>query len=182
MLFSRKGNPLQCPELSLCGQVLEQVECFKLGVLLTSYLTWSKHNESNCATAKKHLGRTYRCFSEMLIQIPTLYCTCMKAWFDHILSMLPKYGTHTSKRISICLRESQKIVLRMCSKDYNINYEDLLQSFQLPELSTKRLYLRLSLMVKIVHESFFPSKYFCSHELNIMSCKTLHVPSTFCSY
>ena len=106
MLFPRKGNPLRCPELSLCGQVLEQVECFKyLGVLLTSYLTWSKHTESNCAKAKKHLGRIYRCFSEMLIQIPTLYCTCMKAWFDLIWSMLPKYGTHTSKRISICLRE-----------------------------------------------------------------------------
>ena len=46
-------------------------------------------------------------------------------------------------------------MLRMCSKDYDMNYEDLLQSFQLPELSTRRLYLRLSLMVKIVHEIFF---------------------------
>ena len=65
----------------------------------------------------------------------------------------------------------------------SMNYEDLLQSFQLPELSTRRLYLRLSLMFKIVHESFFfPSQYFCTHELNITSCKTLYVSSTFCSY
>jgi len=57
MLISRKRNPLQRPVLSLCGEVLEQVECFKyLGVLLTSDLTWSKHTESIYAKAKKLLG------------------------------------------------------------------------------------------------------------------------------
>ena len=49
----------------------------------------------------------------------------------------------------------------MCSKDYDVNYEDLLPSFQLPELSTRRLYLQLTLMFKIVHESFFfPPNFF----------------------
>jgi len=65
MLISRKRNPPQCPVLSLCGQVLEQVECFKyLGVLLTSDLTWSKHTECICAKVKKLLGMIYRHFSE----------------------------------------------------------------------------------------------------------------------
>ena len=80
----------------------------------------------------------------------------MKAWSDHIWSMLPKYGTHMHPQKDIRLLEGvQKFVLRMCSKDYDMNCEDLLQTFQLPELPTRRLYLRLSLLFKIVHESFF---------------------------
>jgi len=110
MLISRKGNPLQHPVLSLCGQVLEQVEiqCFKyLGMLLTSDLTWSKHTESICANSW-----VWYIAASLSIQILTLYCTCMKAWFNHIWSILPKCGTHTSKRISDCLRES-----KICAQD-----------------------------------------------------------------
>jgi len=96
---------MQHPVSSLCGQVLEQVECFNyLGVLLTSNLIWSKHDESMC---KRLLGMI---------------------WFDHIWSMLHKYGNHTSKRISNCLRGS-----KICTQDvvyYNMNCEDLHQSFQ----------------------------------------------------
>jgi len=33
--------------------------CSANSVSLTSYLTWSKHTESNCVKAKKHLGRIY---------------------------------------------------------------------------------------------------------------------------
>ena len=41
-IHAYKRNPLQRLVLSLCGQVLDQVECFKyLGVLLTYNLTWS---------------------------------------------------------------------------------------------------------------------------------------------
>ena len=112
----------------------------------------------------------------------TLYCTCMKAWFDHIWTMRSQeWDTHLQKDIRL-LEGVQKFSLRMCSKDYDMNYEVLLQSFQLPEQSTRRLYFRLSLMFKIVDESFFSSQYFCTHELDIRSCKTLHVSSTFCSY
>ena len=55
----------------------------------------------------------------------------------------------------------QKFALRICSKSYYMSYEDLLDTFQLPDLSTRRLYLRLSVLFKIVHESFFfPSNIF----------------------
>ena len=55
----------------------------------------------------------------------------------------------------------QKFALKICSKDYDSSYEDLLDTFQLPELSTRRLYLRLSLLFKIVHESYyFPPNIF----------------------
>ena len=55
----------------------------------------------------------------------------------------------------------QKFALRVCSKNYDNSYEDLLDTFQLPELSTRRLYLRLSLLFKIIHESYhFPSNIF----------------------
>ena len=47
------------------------------------------------------------------------------------------WDPHLQKDINL-LEGVQKIVLRMCSKDYNMNYEDLLQSFELPELSINR--------------------------------------------
>lgn len=140
--------------LSLCGQVLEQVECFKyLGVLLTSDLTWSKHTESICAKAKKLLGMIYRRFSEYS-NPDTLLHIYESMVRPHLEYASQVWDPHLQKDIRL-LEGVQKFALRMCRKDYDMNYEDLLQSFQLPELSTRRLYLRLSLMFKIVHESFF---------------------------
>ena len=109
VLISRKRNPLQCPVLSLCGQVLEQVECLKnLGVLLTSDLTWSKHTESICAKAKKLLGMIYRCFSEYS-NPDTLLHMYESMVRPHLEYASQVYGTHTSKRISDCLRESKNL-------------------------------------------------------------------------
>jgi len=91
----------------------------------------------------------------------------MKAWFDHIWSMLSKYGTHISKRISDCLRGSKSLhsgcVARITTWTMRIYFRVLnCLNYQ------QRLYLRLSLTFKIVHEYFSPPNIFCNHELNIM--------------
>ena len=138
MLISRKRNPFQRPGLSLCGQVLEQVECFKyLAVLLTSDLTWSKQTECICAKAKKLLGMIYRRFSEYS-NPDTLLHIYESMVRSHLEYASQVWDPHLQKDIRL-LEGVHKFALRMCRKDYDMNYEDLLQSFQLPELSTRRL-------------------------------------------
>ncbi len=61
----------------------------------------------------------------------------------------------------ICLRTIegiQKFAFRICAKSLEERYEDLLQLFNLPAMSERRLYLDLCTMFKIVHGFFyFPS-------------------------
>ena len=115
MLISRKRNPLQCPELTICGQVLEQVECFKyLGVLLTSDLTWSKHTETICSKAKKLLGMIYRRFSE----------------HSNPDTLLHLYESMVRPHLEyVHLDGVQKFALRICSNNYYMSYEDLPDTF-----------------------------------------------------
>ena len=106
--------------LSLCGQVLEQVECLKnLGVLLTSDLTWSKHTESICAKAKKLLGMIYRCFSEYSNPDTLLYMyeSMVRPHLEYASQV---WDPHLQKDIRL-LEGVQKCVLRMYSKDYDMN-------------------------------------------------------------
>ena len=47
------------------------------------------------------------------------------------------------------LEKVQKYALRVCSKQWNTSYDELLQLFSLPTLQQRRLYLDLSTMFKI---------------------------------
>ena len=44
----------------------------------------------------------------------------------------------------------QKFALRVCTKQWNLPYEDLIKKFQVPELSTRRNHLSLSLLHKVI--------------------------------
>jgi len=177
MLISRKRNPLQRPVLSVCGQVLEQVEFFSnFGMLLTSDLTWSKHTESKCAKAKKLLGMIYRRFSEYSNPDTLLHM------YESMVQLHLEYASqvwdpHLQK--DICFRESKSLHSGCVERTM---------------AWTMRIYFRVSNclncqqgdFISDCHDCtwviFFFSQYFCTHELNITSCKTSHVSSTFCSY
>ena len=160
MLISRKRTRLEPPPLLMNGHALEQVECFKyLGLFLASDLSWSPHIETACSKARKLLGMIYRRFSKhsspdtLLHLYESMVC-------PHLEYASQVWDPYLQKDIKL-LEGVQKFALRVCSKIYDNSYEDLLDTFQLPELSTRRLYLRLSLLFKIVHESYhFPSNIF----------------------
>ena len=63
----------------------------------------------------------------------------------------------------------QKFALRMCTKQWNSSYNDLLQLCSLPTLQQRRLYLDLCTMFKIVQGLYW---HFCransqSHEVTV---------------
>ena len=54
----------------------------------------------------------------------------------------------------------QKFALRICSRSYDTNYQDLLDCYHLPSLENRRIYLSLCTFYKIVNSIiFFPSHY-----------------------
>ena len=97
MLISRKRTRLEAPPLLVNGHTLEQVECFKyLGLLLTSDLSWSPHIETACS--RQGNCWVWYIVASQNIQVLTPCYIYMNAWFDLILSMPPKFGTHTSRK------------------------------------------------------------------------------------
>ena len=59
------------------------------------------------------------------------------------------------------LERVQKLALRLCAKQWDINYENLLYNFNLPSLADRRHYLRLCVMYKIINELVhFPNHVF----------------------
>ena len=50
------------------------------------------------------------------------------------------------------LENVQKFALRICSNNWQANYHDLLEHYNLPTLENRRLYLSLCTFFKIVHK------------------------------
>ena len=51
--------------------------------------------------------------------------------------------------------------MKMCSKQWDLGYQDLLELSQLPTLQNRRLYLKLCTLYKIIHGYFyFPPNVF----------------------
>ena len=157
MLISRKRRGLHPPPLLLDGMPLEQVENFKyLGILLSSDLSWSAHIDSICNKARKLIGLLYRRFyadleSDKLLEMYKLLVR------PHLEYAAPVWDPHLVKDTSN-LERVQKFGLRMCMKNWDASYHDLLDMSQMPTLENRRLYLKLCTLFKIAHGSFyFPS-------------------------
>ena len=75
--------------------------------------------------------------------------------------MLARFGTlHLQKDIDQ-LERVQKFALRMCAKQWDLGYAELLNLFNVPSLMHRRKYLNLCTMYKIVHNLvYFPHGVF----------------------
>ena len=152
------------PDLLLDGQSLERVTSFKyLGILLTSDLKWSCHIESICSKARKILGLIYRRFCEhaepsALLQ---LYMSLVRPHLE--------YGCHIwdphLQKDKVMLENVQKFGLRICARQWDLGYNELLSNFHAPTLQDRRLYHKLCNMYKIVNNliSFPPSIFVPRH-------------------
>ena len=160
MIISRKRNSVSPPHLILNGTPLEQVNTFKyLGVLLSSELSWSAHIESICTKARKLIGLLYRRFYGNVNQqsMYSLYCTLVRPHLEYASSI---WDPHLVKDIEK-LENVQKFAIKMCSKQWDLGYQNLLELSQLPSLQNRRLYLKLCTLYKIIHGYFyFPPNIF----------------------
>ena len=53
------------------------------------------------------------------------------------------------------LESVQKFALKMCLKQWDLGYQDLLDLSQFPTLENRRLYLKLCTLYKIIHSYFY---------------------------
>ena len=73
------------------------------------------------------------------------------------------------------LEKVQKFGLRICSRNWNASYQELLDTFHLPSLENRRLYLSLSTFFKIIHNLiYFPSSFHPSPVSSSLRCNHAH--------
>ena len=117
-----------------------------LGVWISSNLTWSKHVESISCKARRLLGFMFRTFSpfckpEAIITLyksqvlPVVDYTCV-VWDPHL------------KRDQDLLESVQTFALRMASRSWRVNAEELNSQFQLPTLASRRSYFKFLMTFK----------------------------------
>ena len=91
------------------------------------------------------------------------------------------WDPHLQKDIGTT-RGSPKFALRICSKNY---YKDLLDTFQLPELSTRRLYVTIPFMRLSMSPTIFLQIFLYSYSHCIMlshTCITSHLHTQTLSF
>lgn len=161
IVCSRKRHPCIPPTgLLLAGTVLEQVESYRyLGVLVTSRLTWSDHIEQICTKARRLIGMLYRQFYRWAdtSTLLNIYLTCIRPHLEYACQL---WDPFTDKSIQ-ALEAVQKFACKVCLKQWNLDYDTMLQFLNLPPLSARRQYLKLTTMYNIVNGSLcFPSGIF----------------------
>ena len=160
MLISRRRHRVPPPVFTISNLQLEEVESFKyLGLLFTTDLSWTTHITSICAKAKQILGMLYRQFYQQS-QPGTLLKLYTSLVRPHLEYASPVWNPYKSKDITM-LESVQKFGCKVCTKQWDTGYDQLLQLLDLPTLARRRLYLDLSTMYKIVHGLvYFPPNIF----------------------
>ena len=171
MLLSRRKNPTHPPALKLNSSALERVYSYRyLG--LTSTLCWSDHIDDICSKAKKMVGLLYRCFyrntdSHSLFQ---LYLALVRPHTEYASQV---WNPHLQKDIDQ-LERVQTFALRMCAKQWDLGYAELLNLFNVPSLMHRRNYLNLCTKYKIVHNLvYFPHGVFVPRITTLRSASKL---------
>ena len=97
----------------------------------------------------------------MAILMTTAYLNCTV--YLCVLTLeyaAPVWDPHLTKDTNK-LESVQKFALKMCLKQWDLGYQDLLDLSQLPTLENRRLYLKLCTFYKIIHGYFyFPPNVF----------------------
>ena len=151
MLISwKRSQAHHLPPLNLNGSVIQPVEHYKyLGVWISSDLTWTKHVENVSCKARRLLGFMFRTFSPFCKPetIITLYKSQVLPIVDYACVV---WDPHL-KKDQYLLESVQTFALRMASRSWRVNAEELNSQFQLPTLTSRRSYLKLLMTFKFLN-------------------------------
>ena len=144
IIFSRKSPSLfdGFPSLEISSSSIERVSSFRyLGVLLTPTLTWTPHISAICCKSRRILGIIFRHFHpyssastiiRLLVHPHLEYCSAIWA--------------PSSPSLCHSIESVQNFALKLASKFRPSLKSSLQSSFNLPNLSTRRLYSKLLLI------------------------------------
>ena len=145
VISRRRQGYCHPPDLLLDDLCMERVESFKyLGILLSSDLSWSKHIKSICTKARKLLGLLYRRFYKHA-EPPALFQLYLSLVRPHLEYASDVWDLHLLKDKTL-IENVQKIGLRICAKQWDLDYNELLSNFAVPTLQSRRLEHKLSTM------------------------------------
>jgi len=176
MIVTQKRKIASTPPILLEGTPLERADTFKyLGVILSSNLSWTPQVESVCTKARKLLGLLYIHFhnntgTNTLLE---LYTTLVR---PHLECAAPVWDPSIVNNI-YKLEDAQKFALRVCTRQWNMGYQDLLELTNCPTLQNHCLYLKMCTLYKIVHNLiYFPSNVVLPKHNSVVP-----TPLTFCT-
>ena len=192
MFISRKRvHSIAPPSFTIDGSPLIEVMEYKyLGVTLTSDMTWSSHISNVCIKSRKLVGLLYRRFyrnssSHTLLK---LYKSFIRPHLEYSSIVWSPY----LKGEVEALEKVQKFALRVCTKSWDSDYQDLLQRTSLTTLQTRRVQASLCHVYKIIHSlTDFPGapvsyrevpynyRSVNAHSLNVLPFKTSAYENSF---
>ena len=137
LLISRKKlHSIPPPPLTLNGSPLTRVTSYRyLGVLITSDLLWSDHITTVCNKTRKLIGVLYRSFYKhsSASTLLKLYSSFIRPHLEYATAV---WDPFLKKDIDL-LEDVQKFGLRVCTKTWNGDYEELLVQSNLPTLQAR---------------------------------------------
>ena len=180
MLISRRRNlSKNFPPLYINNIRIESVSHFKyLGVWISEDLTWSKHVESICCKVCRILGYMFRTFSPHCNQdsIIALYKCQVLPILEYAFVV---WDPHL-KRDQQLLESVQLFATRMAARSWTSDSESLNHHFQLPSLSSRRIYFKALSTYKCLNSYIFcpPGNFslYANPNLRVCHCKQLVVP------
>ena len=137
LIIKKNSNSLPPPQITLNGTVLKRVFSYKyLGVTLTANMSWSPHITECCNKTRKLIGLLYRHFHQH-----SSSNTLTKPYRSFIRPHL-EYASivwNPNFKVEIeALENVQKFALRVCTKSWDSNYDELLATTKLPSLKDRR--------------------------------------------
>ena len=160
MVVTRKRNPAIPPVVTLgCHTIARVYQYTYLGVTLSADLSWDKHIHVLCTKAKKMLGLLYRSFypNSSASSLLKLYISLIRPLLEYACQVWNPYLTKNIEK----LEKVQRFALRLCVKQWDLDYPSLLFISDLPTLAARRKYFSLCSMFKIVNQLMhFPQDVF----------------------
>ena len=143
MVISRlRKNSVPVPQLKMYNQPLDRVSSYKyLGVNTSDDLMWSTHIDEISSKARRTVGLLYHQFyawssPRALLQ---LYTSLVRPHLEYASQVWnPHLIRHTDQ-----LERIQKFALKVCFKQWNSSYSELLELSTLPSLLMRRKLLNL---------------------------------------
>ena len=171
MLISCKRSKKTIPQqLLLNGSPIETVDCYKyLGINITSDLSWTKHIQLIASKARRLVGLLYRQFYHCsdTSTLRKLYISLVRPHMEYACSIWDPF----SAKDRDILEGVQRFAGRVCLKNWNYGYPEMLNLLSLPTLETRRKVAKLSMMYKIVNNLVvFPESSALLQPLNNPYC------------
>ena len=127
ILWEFMNNPAIPPVVTLgCHTIARVYQYTYLGVTLSADLSWDKHIHVLCTKAKKMLGLLYRSFypNSSASSLLKLYISLIRPLLEYACQVWNPYLTKNIEK----LEKVQRFALRLCVKQWDLDYPSLLSS------------------------------------------------------